>query len=180
MRYATKIHPTTKMERLNPLTLNGTKMTSRKMFGFIFVLFAVLLSLLLCFLLIYWTSSEEIKEVALTNITSWNIIPNKLKKTCHINVKIEDKIYQGELFPEKYVGFFEARKICRSKNMSLPHQGFDIEEANEIQADEFWIDAFVTSNFSIVCPWKGSDTNIIKEMLEEMLEINQKRMLGKY
>ena len=78
------------------------------MFGFISVLFSILFSLLLCFLLIYSTSSKEIQEVALTNITSWNIIPNKLKKTFHINVKIEDKIHQGELFPEKYVGFFEA------------------------------------------------------------------------
>ena len=165
------------MGRLNPSRLNGAKMTSREIVGCISVLFAILLSLLLCFLLIYWTSSEEIKEVALTNITSWNVIPNKLKKTY---VKIEDKIHQGELFPEKYVGFFEAREICRSNNMSLPHQGFEIEQANEIQSDEFWIDAFVTSNFSIVCPWKGSDIKIIKEMLEEALEINQKRMLGKY
>ena len=158
-------------------------MTSRKMFGFISVLFAILFSLLLCFLLIYWTSSEEIKEVALTNITSWNIIPNKLEKTYHINVKIEDKIHQGELFPEKYVGFFKARKICRSKNMSLPHQGFEIvqtKDMDQIPSGVFWIDAFVNSNFSIVCPWKGSDTNIIEKMLEEALEGFQRKILGKY
>jgi hypothetical protein len=64
--------------------------------------------------------------------------------------------------------------------MSLPHQGFEIEQTNEIQSDEFWIDALVYSNFSIVCPLKGSDTKIIEEMLEEALEINQRRMLGKY
>ena len=168
------------MRRLNSSRLNGAKMTSREIVGCISVLFAIVLSLLLCFLLIYSTSSKEMQDVALTNNTSWNIIPNKLKKTCHINVKIEDKIYQGELFPEKYVGFFEARKICRSNNMSLPHQGFEIEQTNEIQSDKFWIDAFVTSNFSIVCPLKGSDTKIIKEMLEVALEINQRRMLGKY
>jgi hypothetical protein len=162
------------------LTLNRTEMTSRKICGFISVLFAILFSLLLCFLLINSTSSEEIEEVPLTNITSWNIIRNKLEKTYHINVKIEDKIHQGELFPEKYVGFFKARKICRSKNMSLPHQGFEIEQTNEIQSDEFWIDALVYSNFSIVCPLKGSDTKIIKEMLEKAVEINQRRMLGKY
>jgi len=156
-------------------------MTSRETVGSISVLFAILLSLLLCFLLIYSTSSKEMQDVSLTNITNLNIIPNKLEKFYHINVKIEDKIHQGVLFPKKYAGFFKAREICRSNNMSLPHQGFEIEQANEIQADEnFWIDAFVTSNFSIVCPWKGSDTKIIKEMLEEALEINQRRMLGKY
>ena len=175
------------MGRLNPLTmsltLNLIEMTSRKICGFISVLFAILFSLLLCFLLINSTSSEEIEEVPLTNITSWNIIRNKLEKTYHINVKIEDKIHQGELFPEKYVGFFKARKICRSKNMSLPHQGFEIvqtKDMDQIPSGVFWIDAFVTSNFSIECPLNGSDTKIIKEMLEVAFEINQRRMLGKY
>ena len=151
-------------------------MTSSEIVGCFSVLFAILLSLLLFFILIFLTPSIEIQDLSQIN----NQNSNKLEKSYNINVKIEGKIHQAELFPKEYVGFFEARKICRSNNMSLPHQGFEIEQANEIQSDEFWIDAFVTSNFSIVCPWKGSDIKIIKEMLEEALEINQRRMLGKY
>ena len=108
---------------------------------------------------------------------------NKLEKKYNINVKIEDKTHQGKLFRKEYAGFFKAREICGSNNMSLPHQGFEIvqtKDMDQIPSGMSWIDAFVNSNFSIVCPWKGSDEKIIKEMLEEALEGFQKRMLGKY
>ena len=154
-------------------------MTSSEIVGCFSVLFAILLSLLLFFILIFLTPSIEIQDLSQIN----NQSSNKLEKNHNINVKIEGKIHQAELFPKEYVGFFEARKICRSNNMSLPHQGFEIlqtKDMDQIPSGVFWIDAFVNSNFSIVCPWKGSDTNIIEKMLEEALEGFQRKILGKY
>lgn len=61
-----------------------------------------------------------------------------------IRLKIDGKIRQGIIFKEKIEGFFEARAICLSRNMSLPHKGFEF--LDRPVDGIFWIDAYNDQN----------------------------------
>ena len=153
-------------------------MTRREVLGCLSVFFVILITLLLWYLLILSNLSNGMQDVPQTSVKN----SENSEESYNIEIKIEGKIHQGVLFPKRYVGFFQAREICRSYNMSLPHQGFEILQTSDfeqIASGGFWIDALINTNLSIVYPQKGSDTKMIKEMLEEALQRFGRKMLGK-
>ena len=88
---------------------------------------------------------------------------------------------KGIVFEDEIAGFFDARAICLSRNMSLPHQGFEIlssELEHDVIVDGmFWIDAYQDQNGSIFSSAIGHDQKIINDLLEK--SIQGSRMLSK-
>ena len=140
----------------------------------IFLVFLVVFGVSIAgFYLIFLTKSprEKIEEWA----------PRNFDIISEVKIKIDGEMRKGIVFEDKIAGFFDARAICLSRNMSLPHQGFEILfselEHDEINDAMFWIDAYQDQNGSIFSSAIGQDQKIINDFLEK--SIQGSRMLSK-
>ena len=140
----------------------------------IFLVFLVVFGVSIAgFYLIFLTQSprEKIEEWA----------PRNFDIISEVKIKIDGEMRKGIVFEDKIAGFFDARAICLSRNMSLPHQGFEILfselEHDEINDAMFWIDACQDQNGSIFSSAIGQDQKIINDLLEK--SIQGSRMLSK-
>ena len=106
--------------------------------------------------------------------------PENYERISEVKIKIDGEMRKGIVFVDE-TGFFDARAICLSRNMSLPHQGFEILfselEHDEINDAMFWIDAYQDQNGSIFSSAIGHDQKIINDLLEK--SIQGSRMLSK-
>jgi len=140
----------------------------------IFLVFLVVFGVSIAgFYLIFLTQSprEKIEEWA----------PRNFDIISEVKIKIDGEMRKGIVLEDKIAGFFDARAICLSRNMSLPHQGFEILfselEHDEINDAMFWIDAYQDQNGSIFSSAIGQDQKIINDFLEK--SIQGSRMLSK-
>jgi len=107
--------------------------------------------------------------------------PANYERIYEVKIKIDGEMRKGTISKDRIEGFFDARAICLSRNMSLPPQGFEILfselELDVIVDGMYWIDAYQDQNGSIFSTAIGQDQKIINDLLEK--SIQGSRMLSK-
>ena len=103
---------------------------------------------------------------------------NKTMPDYHYDVKVEirNRLYDAKLFINKAAVFTDARQMCESLKMRLPHEGFAIIEDprafDERSSMMFWIDAFVTPETQVFTKAEGEGRVLIESLLEERLNLD--------
>jgi len=119
------------------------------------------------------------KDKVSENIKDFLWFPDNYEKTYKVEIKIDGERRKGIVFKDKFERFFDARATCLSRNMSLPHQGFEIlfSEFDEAMDGIFWIDAYNDQNGFIFSSAIGQDGKVVNKLLEESIQAS--RMLSK-